>query len=181
MSRTSRVIRSLASRSLAAVVLRGFGPVLLLAAILPLSLVAASAQTPEPAQAPAKGPGGDMVLFAVINGGQESAGGVSDAFGVGFFTFDSETAMLCYAINYTDLAAEEVGAHFHGPAQPGEDADVLFDISTPAGSPKEGCVGPLSNQERNFLKKGRLYVNVHSSLAPAGEIRGQLVQLKEAK
>lgn len=150
---------------------------LALVLVSPLLLAVLTAQAPTPAQRPP----GDMTFFAVLNGGQETGGSVSNAFGVGFFTFDRGTRMLCYAINYGDLSSGETGAHFHGPARPGEDAGVLLDISAPVGSPKEGCVGPLTPKQRNMLRRGRMYVNVHSTTAPAGEIRGQVVLLNTVK
>ena len=74
-------------------------------------------------------------------------------------------------------------AHFHGPAAPGQPAAILHDISpspSPLGSPKNGCV-TLSAQEEKDLKKGLLYINIHSSIAPNGEIRGQVLPVKGVK
>lgn len=149
-------------------------PVLTLALTLPLLLAMLTAQ------APAQRPAGPLTFTAVLNGGQETTGSVSNAFGVGFFTLERGTRMLCYAINYSDLGSDEIAAHFHGPAAPGEDAPVLIGIPE-AGSPKDGCVGPLTPKQRTMLKRGQIYVNVHSENAPGGEIRGQVVLQKTVK
>ena len=89
--------------------------------------------------------------------------------------------MLCYAISFTALDFPETAAHFHGPASAGEGAGVLFGINAPAGpsavgiSPKTGWVGPFGARAQGWLKQGKVYINVHSTLFPAGEIRGQVI------
>src|SRR5262245_23890706 len=67
-------------------------------------------------------------FMAVINGGQEVPLTNSPAFGVGFFTFDTDTDMLCYSITFSaaDLLAPESDCHFHGPATPGVDGVIMF-------------------------------------------------------
>ncbi|MDN3512380.1 MAG: CHRD domain-containing protein [Candidatus Jettenia sp.] len=128
----------------------------------------------------------NKVLFpftAILTGGQEVPGTESKAFGVAFVTFETESKMLCYSINFTDdkLAGTETVAHFHGPAIPGEVADVLFTITpspSPPGNPKNGCVGPLSLEQRRQLGRGLFYINIHSELFPEGEIRGQVLPVR---
>ena len=107
----------------------------------------------------------------------------SNAFGNALVTFDVPTSMLCYSITYSnggvaDLASGETVAHFHGPALPGVSTGVTFDISplpSPLGSPKVGCVGPLSVTQRTELVNGQWYINIHSNDHPSGEIRGQVL------
>lgn len=120
-------------------------------------------------------------FIAVINGGQEVPPADSPALGNAFLTYDTATKMLCYAISFTDLIAPEAAAHFHGPASAGENAGVLFFITpgpSAVGSPKTGCVGPLDAKARAALNRGRVYINVHSSAFPGGEIRGQVIPVK---
>jgi hypothetical protein len=53
-------------------------------------------------------------------------------------------------------------------------------VSTKSGedpSPKTGCVGPLTGKQMSNLKKGLFYLNVHSEMFPAGEIRGQVLPI----
>ena len=120
---------------------------------------------------------------ALLNAPQE-AHLLSSAQGVATCTFDTETSMLCYAISYQGLVGTEVLAHFHGPAAPGATAGVLYDISpmppgpSPVGSPKIGCVGPLTSDHARFLKKGLLYINIHTTTVNSGEIRGQVFPVK---
>ncbi len=123
-------------------------------------------------------------LIAVLEGGQEVPPippSPSSAIGVAYMTFNEGTDLLCYSISFTRLAGAEVSAHFHGPAPAGVNADVLFEITpaiSPLGSPKTGCVGPLSEQQQEFLENQLIYINVHSSPAfVGGEIRGQVLPI----
>ncbi len=120
-------------------------------------------------------------LMSVINGGQENPPIDSSALGNAFLTYDTETNLLCYAISYTTLSAAEIAAHFHGPASAGANAGVLFSISpspSPFGSPKADCVGPLDGDQQRALLRGQFYINIHSSDAPGGEIRGQVIRVQ---
>ena len=124
--------------------------------------------------------GGTKTFIAVINSGQEGVDlNTSNSFGNAHLIFDKTTDMLCFSISYSGLTATEIAAHFHGPASAGSNADVQFGL--PPGSPKTGCVGPLSKQQRKDLEKGRFYINVHSVDFPGGEIRGQVLQIKGVK
>jgi hypothetical protein len=124
-----------------------------------------------------------LPFTAILNAPQENHL-ASSGQGLASCTFDTQTLMLCYAISYQGLGGTEVLAHFHGPAAPGQTAGVLFDISpmppgpSPVGSPKIGCVGPLGSDHQRFLKKGLLYINIHTTLVNSGEIRGQVYPVK---
>lgn len=99
----------------------------------------------------------------------------------GYATFklsgDEKTGVLKFT--YANLTTPETSAHIHGPADPGQNGGILFDLDT---SPKEqdgSYVWQFTNvgavtvpQIVGALKTGRLYINIHSSRYPAGEIRG---------
>ena len=123
----------------------------------------------------------DDVFFAVLNSKQEVLDPKPDsnAFGNALMTFTNSDSMLCYSISYSALeGGAETVAHFHAPASVGEAASPVFDISpapSPLGSPKTGCVGPLTRADRAELRRGRFYINIHSTNFPSGEIRGQVL------
>lgn len=122
-------------------------------------------------------------FIALLQGGQEVPPTASGSLGNAFMTYAKTTKMLCYSISFTPLDGAEFAAHFHGPAVEGMNASVLFPITpavSPLGSNKVGCVGPLNNGDEKALRKGLLYINVHSFPpgVPSGEIRGQVVPLK---
>jgi len=115
-------------------------------------------------------------FIALFNGGQEVPPTTSNAFGVAFMTFDDKTKMLCYSITLSDGLGGETAAHFHGPADPGQNADIVFAITPVPGRSKTGCVGPfLNGKQRSALKKGRFYANIHTQQFPNGEVRGQVL------
>jgi len=120
-------------------------------------------------------------FIAVLNSGQETPPNTSGAFGVAFFTFDTKTGQLCYRVSYSRLeGGAEVAAHIHGPAVPGQMANVLIPIAE-SGSPKNNCITPDAatlKTVKKALPKGQLYFNVHSAQDPGGEIRGQILPTK---
>src|SRR5262249_9232504 len=116
---------------------------------------------------------GKQTFFAVLNGGQVVPPSSSNALGVGFLTLDNATKRLCYSITYSQLQGTETEAHLHN-AGVGETNAVLYDLN-PLGTPKLGCIGPLKRNEEGFLKQGRMYINIHTDIWPAGEIRGQVL------
>jgi hypothetical protein len=129
---------------------------------------------PVPASAASKN------FIAVLNGGQEvPPSTTSTSVGTGFFTLDTATGMVCYAISYTALTSAETDAHIHGPDSPFTEHPMNIIIGlAPLGSPMQGCVGPLTGPQMGDMKKGLYYVNIHSVNFPLGEIRGQLTPVK---
>jgi hypothetical protein len=126
----------------------------------------------------------DDTFIAVLNSGQEIPKPDSNALGNALMTFQKSTGLLCYSISFTPLAGNEIAAHFHAPASAGENASILFFITpgpSPVGSPKTGCVGPLTKKEKGRLNQGLFYINIHSDVFPAGEIRGQVLRFKGAR
>ena len=121
-------------------------------------------------------------FIAVMNGGQETPATTSTAFGVGFFTFDTKTNLLCYRVSFSNLEGgrPDVAAHIHGPAAPGGMANVLITIPE-SGQAKNNCVTPDATTLKTLKKallKGMTYANIHSQNFPAGEIRGQILPAK---
>jgi CHRD domain len=116
---------------------------------------------------------------AVLTSGQEPPPNTnnSPAFGVAFVTFNTDTGELCFSISYEEsqLTSRETNAHFHAPAPPGMNADVIVQLPTP-GAPKNGCVTPdLTEDQRSDLFQGLWYINIHTANNPGGEIRGQVL------
>jgi len=90
---------------------------------------------------------------------------------------DEKSAVIRF--NYSNLTTPQVSGHIHGPADPGQSAQILFDLDTATKLTDGSMVwtfaqtGALSAaQIVQALKGGRLYINIHSSKYPSGEIRG---------
>ena len=108
---------------------------------------------------------------AILNGLQETGPVATPASGSGSFTLDA-AKMLSFSISYSGLVGTETAAHIHCCAPPGTPAGVAFPL--PAGNPKVGQVGPLTPQQEADLNAGMMYVNIHTTFASGGEIRGQI-------
>lgn len=90
---------------------------------------------------------------------------------------DRNTAVLRY--NFANLTTPITGKHLHGPASPGENGTIAFDIDT-ATPQKDGSylwtikdiASATKAQIVTALLSGRVYLNIHTVRNPAGEIRG---------
>jgi len=71
-------------------------------------------------------------------------------------------------LNFSGLSSAETGAHIHGPGGPGVIAPILFPLAN--GSLSDVSISLTTTDVAN-LKNGLLYINVHSSNFPNGEIR----------
>jgi Cu/Zn superoxide dismutase len=115
----------------------------------------------------------EMCFTAVMDGAQ--AGTPSLATGVGKFVLSDNELTLTYKITFSGLSASETGAHIHSDAEGG---NAVRDLAP--GSPKVGRWLSTDAQAMTparvaDLKAGLLYVNIHSTLYPAGEIKGQIL------
>ena len=109
---------------------------------------------------------------AVIDGAQEVPPSGSPATGFGCFLLNLDNT-LDYQVSYVGLTGAETAAHIHGPAPVSLNAGVVFPFAV--GSPKIGTFGPLTAAQVADLSNGLYYVNIHSTLFPGGEIRGQIL------
>ncbi len=107
---------------------------------------------------------------ATINGAQVPTNSLGT--GSGTFTIDTNGNTLSFNIAFSGLSGPETVSHIHGPALPGQNAGILFLL--PLGSPKVGVWNYPQAQESN-ITSGLTYVNIHSTIFPAGEIRGQII------
>lgn len=84
---------------------------------------------------------------------------------------------------YQGMTSDVIAAHLHGPAPMGEVAPPLFalEVSPLEPTEEEGIHGVftgesmLSSESIGDLFAGLTYINVHTELNPAGEIRGQIL------
>jgi hypothetical protein len=109
---------------------------------------------------------------AVLDGEHETPPNETTGTGTADVSFDTDT--LSWSVNYSGLTGPATMAHFHGPAEPGVAAGVVVKLGPDVSSPITGS-GPLTAEQEGWLRKGLLYVNVHTAAHPPGEIRGQVV------
>jgi hypothetical protein len=90
-------------------------------------------------------------------------------------TYDTETRKLSWKGNVSRLTGDVIAAHFHGPAEPGQNAGVLI----PAAGVKAGDFAgsaTLTNDQAKVVTAEKTYFMVHTPANPGGEVRGQVVK-----
>jgi hypothetical protein len=96
--------------------------------------------------------------------------------GTGHMTgsYSTATHKLHWRVTYSHLSSPVTMAHFHGPAQPGQNAPILVPIlAHHHASPFSGTKKITASQWHTIMS-GMSYVNVHTKKFPNGEIRGQV-------
>jgi hypothetical protein len=146
---------------------------------------------------------------AHLNGATEVPPNASPGTGLGLFTFDDILHTMTVDVNFADLIGGTTAAHVHAPtAVPGTGNTMvatelplftgfpvgvmagtyhhIFDmtlatsynpafVSGPGGGTTAGAEAALIQAALD----GKAYLNIHSSFAPGGEIRGFLTSVPE--
>ncbi len=117
-------------------------------------------------------------LYASLDGSQEVPINASPGIGTGMMTYDDVVNQLNWNITFSGLLAGATASHFHGPAAPGVAAGVQVPISLGAslGATSGTLIGmaTLTATQETQLLSNLWYINIHTSLYPGGEIRGQV-------
>ncbi|MCX7866052.1 CHRD domain-containing protein [Limisphaera sp. VF-2] len=127
--------------------------------------------------------------FSITLDAAQAGGGGRSGSGAGTLTLDDALNTLTFNnIVWSGLSANATAAHIHGPAGPGVDAGVIYNLVptyTQSGSTSGTISGtlPLVDGQAGFslatqlsqLHGGLWYINIHSTAFPGGEIRGQIV------
>jgi len=116
-----------------------------------------------------------MKMTATIDGAQEVPPVETSGKGTAELTFDTESKMLEWTVEYSGLTGPATAGHHHGPAAPGENAGVQVPFEGPLESPIKGSA-TLTDAQVADLSAGKLYVNLHTAANPNGEIRGQITK-----
>jgi hypothetical protein len=125
-----------------------------------LGIAAASAET--------------VTLKADLKGANEVPPNSSPASGTAEAKLNTETKVLAWTVTYKDLTGPAVGAHFHGPGEPGKNAGIVLPFKT-VQSPIEGTA-TLSDTQMADLLAGKWYANIHTAANPGGELRGNMAK-----
>jgi hypothetical protein len=119
---------------------------------------------------------------SILNGAGESP--ATGSTGTGFGTVVLNAAQTSITVNesWSGISAPATASHIHGPGGVGTNASVIFPFTgvpaaTSGSIPQQTFA--ISAQQVSWLFSGYLYMNVHDSTFPGGEIRGQLLLVPE--
>lgn len=116
-------------------------------------------------------------LSGSANGSQEVPAVSTSATGNLSGNYNSRTNVLNYTVTWTGLSGLATVAHFHGPADPGENASPVVDLNITANTAMNGQASgsaTLTDAQEEALLSGEWYYNIHTALNVNGEIRGQV-------
>ncbi len=113
-----------------------------------------------------------MEMNVELTGAQQVPPVETNATGEVQVTFDSETRQLSWELDYSGLSSDATAAHFHGPADPGENAPPVVPLEEFADG-SEGSA-ELTEEQAEVLRAGKMYFNLHTENNPNGELRGQV-------
>lgn len=115
----------------------------------------------------------DKAMSVMINGANEVPAVTTNARGLGFFMLQKHEGKLTFNIVADGLSGAITAAHLH-KAVAGVNGPVVQDLSSYiSGNRISGSVDP--SMYLTALKGDSLYINIHTSANPGGEIRGQLM------
>lgn len=109
---------------------------------------------------------------ATLDGKSETPPNDSTGKGMADIKYDSATKTLSWIISFNGLSGDPVAAHFHGPADAGQKAGPVVDISKNINSGS----ATITDDQAKQLADGKWYVNIHTQKFPDGEIRGQVMK-----
>jgi hypothetical protein len=126
---------------------------------------------------------GSVTFGTTMNGAGENP--AKNVPGVGTATIVKSAGVYTFTINYSGMSGPLTGAHIHGPAAVGANANVIVPFSTTGAGASGTLTGTftstntanISNDSLDVLMtNGNAYVNLHTAANPGGEIRGQLLK-----
>jgi hypothetical protein len=115
-----------------------------------------------------------VALNGTFSGDTDTASG-----GIGTVeaTLNTETNELKWKVVYSGLSGPAGAAHFHGPAESGQNAGVVLGFKGSVKSPITGDA-TITPAQASDLLSGKWYVNIHTKAYPGGEIRAQVMRAK---
>lgn len=123
---------------------------------------------------------GGRPMSTDLSGAEEAPGpGDADATGEADLTLNQGQGEVCFDLSWADINGTVVAAHIHiaNPGTPGPIVVGLFMGTALAGTDDaSGCVDDVDADTIKAIRQdpSAYYVNVHSTVFPAGAVRGQL-------
>jgi uncharacterized protein (DUF1800 family) len=103
-------------------------------------------------------------------------GASTTASGTASLVLSADERSVRLGVSFSGLTSSEIAAHVHGPADPGATAPPVFSLPLGTFTHVSWVLEPTGGlsvaDQVAALRSGRMYVNVHTSRYPDGEIRG---------
>jgi hypothetical protein len=119
---------------------------------------------------------------AFLSGLGENPPNAAPGTGIGTVVLNAAQNQITVDESWSGLLAAATASHIHGPGGVGTNASVIFPFTgvpaATAGSIPEQTFA-INATQVGWLFSGYLYMNVHTSAFPGGEIRGQLLVVPE--
>lgn len=138
--------------------------------------------TPTPTATPTPLPDGTY-FAASMTGGQETPSVNTSAMGQAKVLLSADHSQAQIEVVFSGLSGPANAAHIH-KGQPGSAGAVVKELEVKGNTAtaiwrKNDSSTPLTDDLINDLMNGNLYVNVHTTANPNGEVRGQLITSAE--
>ncbi len=119
---------------------------------------------------------GDRVIESFLTGTQVVPGANTEATGFGTVTLAGPEDAITVRLNYIGLDGLNTLTSIRGPARRGQNGTTIFDLPTSGAASATTSFGPvtISPTQAAQLKRGEWYFDVRSTVAPEGELRGQI-------
>jgi len=114
---------------------------------------------------------------AVANGAKETPTNGSTGSGTGTFVVNADDSVT-YEVDFSGLSGTVFAGHVHS-GKPGLAGGVIAPLSLTVNNGTSGTfsgtTAPIGAGDLARLRAGHSYLNIHSSVFPGGELRGQVV------
>lgn len=120
-------------------------------------------------------------FVAALTGGAEVPPVTTSGMGSATLMIEGQTGR--WTLGAANLTSNVTAAHIHGPAAVDQNAGILVTLSGPQANTSISLSGTFTPADVSGMtwdtfvthaRNGMLYVNVHTTTNPGGEVRGQL-------
>jgi CHRD domain len=126
------------------------------------------------ATAPAQAADAGRPLSATMTGAVEVPPGDPAGSGTATFQVNVGQGKICYTLSVKNLHGTITAAHIH-KAPAGKAGPIVVPLKAPVTGTSSGCATVKKDLAKDILMHpSAYYVNVHTTLFPAGAVRGQL-------
>jgi Cu/Zn superoxide dismutase len=115
----------------------------------------------------------DITFVAFLTGAEEVPEVITDGIGLAVIHYTIGQLTIDIDAQLTGLSSDITGVHLHA-GMPGENGPVIVDLGDLRDGNRLSGSLETSVDNLNELFSGNVYINVHTSNNPGGEIRGQM-------